>query len=1049
MPNSPRSSRRRSALKKPNGSSSIFRPLSTSAYSTLAPQLSSPSTTPADTPDVSYTLLGIDSASSSLHHSATSTPVVVQPPNSSALPFRNRGVAADDLGDDDSFTPEIVSGYHFNVPLALDSLPTSGTTQQQQLSTLGDRHLPSQSSDSSGKQGVQVENKGRVRYRSLNRGVEHAVHLGRLLDDTCYVPPVNHHGHQPQQSRAYVRPFPPLLPDDEEELADEEEDDLGDDDVYDDSAAAIGEGIGDMHVRVGPGIEHDHYDHNYDDRCIQHDQYYVDELLKHDDSSSSSQQYQHHHHQSVMDEPDHDHRTDGIYNDDLDDIGDWIASTAPKPGTDITKQLSRAAASATSTTTNQQQAKMKSHSNVTKAKATAALHTQQRHEDRRRDNLARDKIDRATVEQVLDPRTRMILFRLLSRNRLRTLDGCVSTGKEANVYYATASSLPGALADINGIYPPNPGLLPHDAVNVPDAPVAVKVFKTSILQFKDRERYVSGEFRFRRAGYQRSSNRKMVQQWAEKEFRNQSRLLDAGIPAPIPLLLKPPVLIMSFFGKDGWPAPRLKDAALSVGRLSKAYFNVCIIMRKMFHIAKLVHGDLSEYNMLYWNGRVVIIDVSQSVEDHHPMASDFLRRDCANVNDFFKRSGVAAVLSVRELFDFVTLSSLAGISDLDNDDIQDEQESSEGDRVERQQEDALHAFLERAGNRTVDEAINTQQDDEVFMRSFIPRTLQEVEIRESHLVKPTPRNGLEEVDTSLLARLTRMSLSPSSSSSAQQLQKTAAGSAPVNGYAQVGGEEEENSAISIPYTGQEHGHGIPAYMDAVGGNGGVEGMSAPNLEAPCVEPTTFRIKDNGGSGVGGSSGITSVVAGIGSQAATASLLMTSGDKQFQTRHEHVNAANKNLNFSQGLGTGSGSNGSWNGTHIDNRQKFEDRELDDRVVDKDIVGSARRRKVVGGGGGGGGNDDVDDTYDMNDEDDDDEESECSDEYDEDDEENWRRKHYEDDGGDGEDEGSTRMGMSKKDWKKKVKAENKERREQKTPKHVRKRKEALAKRRRGTK
>ena len=48
----------------------------------------------------------------------------------------------------------------------------------------------------------------------------------------------------------------------------------------------------------------------------------------------------------------------------------------------------------------------------------------------------KDKADRATVEQVMDPRTRMILFKLLSRQVISEINGCISTGKEANVYHA-------------------------------------------------------------------------------------------------------------------------------------------------------------------------------------------------------------------------------------------------------------------------------------------------------------------------------------------------------------------------------------------------------------------------------------------------------------------------------------------------------------------------------------------------------------------------------------------------------------------------------------
>lgn len=107
----------------------------------------------------------------------------------------------------------------------------------------------------------------------------------------------------------------------------------------------------------------------------------------------------------------------------------------------------------------------------------------------------KDKADRATVEQVLDPRTRMILFKMLTRGIISEINGCISTGKEANVYHAST---------ING------------------ESRAIKIYKTSILVFKDRDKYVSGEFRFRR-GYCKGNPRKMVKTWAEKEMRNLIR----------------------------------------------------------------------------------------------------------------------------------------------------------------------------------------------------------------------------------------------------------------------------------------------------------------------------------------------------------------------------------------------------------------------------------------------------------------------------------------------------------------------------------------------
>ena len=122
---------------------------------------------------------------------------------------------------------------------------------------------------------------------------------------------------------------------------------------------------------------------------------------------------------------------------------------------------------------------------------------------------------------------------MINRGLFDELQGCISSGKEANVYCALNRS--------DGCF------------------FAVKIYKTSILVFKDREKYVAGEFRFRH-GYNKSNPRKMVQLWAEKELRNLKRyfflyLIDSfarirlsGIKCPEPILLKSHVLLMQFLG---------------------------------------------------------------------------------------------------------------------------------------------------------------------------------------------------------------------------------------------------------------------------------------------------------------------------------------------------------------------------------------------------------------------------------------------------------------------------------------------------------------------
>jgi len=294
----------------------------------------------------------------------------------------------------------------------------------------------------------------------------------------------------------------------------------------------------------------------------------------------------------------------------------------------------------------------------------------------RRDEASRlrvhEKADRATAEQVLDPRTRLILFKLLNRGVISELHGCISTGKEANVYHSFAG---------NG------------------GECAVKVYKTSILVFKDRDRYVTGDFRFRR-GYSKSNPRKMVRVWAEKETRNLNRLAKAGIPCPKVICLNMHVLVMDFLGHDGWPAPKLKDAQLGINEARVAYKQLVLLMQTMYQKAKLVHADLSEYNILYHDGQLYIIDVSQAVEHDHPHALDFLRQDCANATEFFRRAGVN-VMRPQQLFNFVTDPTVT--------------EENREQYLEKIQEE-VHPSL----------TASEQIDEAVFLHAFIPRTLSQV-----------------------------------------------------------------------------------------------------------------------------------------------------------------------------------------------------------------------------------------------------------------------------------------------------------------------------------
>lgn len=291
----------------------------------------------------------------------------------------------------------------------------------------------------------------------------------------------------------------------------------------------------------------------------------------------------------------------------------------------------------------------------------------------------KDKADRATVDQVLDPRTIRMLSKIINQGHIKEIHGCVSTGKEANVYQATTETGENRV---------------------------IKIYKTSILVFKDRDKYVQGEFRFRR-GYCRTNPRKLVQTWAEKEMRNLSRIHQAGIPCPKPHVLKAHILVMDMIGRDGLPAPLLKNANIKDKEQYRSlYYKLIVYMRRLYQECKLVHADLSEFNLILLDDELYVIDVSQSVEHDHVMALEFLRRDVKNVNDYFTKKEVA-VLTTRELFDFITDPNI-------NDENIDHYLATLNDIASKRSH----------GNGEQNE--KDKLDDEVFRGSYIPQRLDDV-----------------------------------------------------------------------------------------------------------------------------------------------------------------------------------------------------------------------------------------------------------------------------------------------------------------------------------
>jgi RIO kinase 1 len=110
----------------------------------------------------------------------------------------------------------------------------------------------------------------------------------------------------------------------------------------------------------------------------------------------------------------------------------------------------------------------------------------------------------------------------------------------------------------------------------------------------------------------------------------------AGAPVPQPFNFQGNVVVMQFIGTDGIPAPRLIDA-----KATKADYKAVVrAMQLIYQKAELVHSDLSEYNIMKLEGKIILFDFGSAVSTRHPSAGEFLKRDITNVNNFFEKHGV-------------------------------------------------------------------------------------------------------------------------------------------------------------------------------------------------------------------------------------------------------------------------------------------------------------------------------------------------------------------------------------------------------------------------
>ncbi len=127
--------------------------------------------------------------------------------------------------------------------------------------------------------------------------------------------------------------------------------------------------------------------------------------------------------------------------------------------------------------------------------------------------------------------------------------------------------------------------------------------------------------------------------WQSAEVEALYRLAAAGVRVPKPYNFHEGVLLMELLTDSaGNAAPRLNDVALSA-ETAREYHSILIRQVVRMLCAGIVHGDLSEYNVLVDTSGPVIIDLPQAIDAAaNNQACKMLLRDVANLATYFGRS---------------------------------------------------------------------------------------------------------------------------------------------------------------------------------------------------------------------------------------------------------------------------------------------------------------------------------------------------------------------------------------------------------------------------
>ena len=222
--------------------------------------------------------------------------------------------------------------------------------------------------------------------------------------------------------------------------------------------------------------------------------------------------------------------------------------------------------------------------------------------------ISQGVFDKSTLNSICD---------LINKGAIDELVGIVSTGKESNVYWGWREG----------------------------KEIAVKIYCVDASDFRTMEKYIKGDRRFSKW----KNKRQLINMWAQKEYSNLLRIQEKVV-CPKPFAIEKNVLVMSFLGVKGVPAPKLKELPPLE---PKPFFEKTLEGIKAMYKAGVIHGDLSEYNILNYNEEPAFIDLSAGVLLDHPGAGEFLERDVRNVLAYFRKLRAGTDKQDREVLQWI------------------------------------------------------------------------------------------------------------------------------------------------------------------------------------------------------------------------------------------------------------------------------------------------------------------------------------------------------------------------------------------------------------